>query len=81
MVSRGSRVRDYQTKREEYHAFGVRESWIVDPALRQVVVLDRRDDDWDEQIVRTDDVIPSRILPGLDARVGELWAGVNTDDA
>ena len=80
VVSRGSRARDYQTKREEYLAFGVLEYWIVDPALRQVVVLDRREGDWDEQIVRADDVIPSRVLPGLDARAGELWAGVDDDD-
>ena len=37
---RRGEVRDYQTKREEYLAFGVREYWIVDPQRRQVTVLD-----------------------------------------
>ncbi len=80
VVSRGSRVRDYQAKREEYHQFGIREYWIVDPTLRRVVVLDRSQADWNERVVNADDVIPSLVLPGLHTRVSELWAGVTPDD-
>jgi Uma2 family endonuclease len=80
VVSRGSRVRDYQTKREEYHLFGVREYWIVDPSLRHVVVLNRLEEAWHEQVAKADDAIPSQTLPGLDARVSDLWAGMKADD-
>ena len=43
VVSARSKTRDYESKREEYLAFGVREYWIVDPYKRQVTVLVRRD--------------------------------------
>jgi Uma2 family endonuclease len=76
VVSRSSRDRDYQTKRQEYLLFGIREYWIVDPMLRSVTVLSRLDDDWAEQIAREDQTIPSQILPGLKCRVGDVWVGV-----
>ena len=41
VVSRGSVERDYETKREEYLAYGLLEYWIVDPLKRQVTVLTR----------------------------------------
>src|SRR5262245_15005355 len=36
VVSRGSVKRDYETKRQEYLAYGLLEYWIVDPLKRQV---------------------------------------------
>lgn len=80
VVSRGSRTRDYQTKREEYHLFGVREYWIVDPARRLVVVLERSADGWTEQTAAADSPIPSRLLPGLAGRAEDLWIGLSADD-
>jgi len=50
VVSRSSRTRDYQTKREEYLDFGILEYWIVDPQRHQVTVLVREAADWSEQI-------------------------------
>jgi Uma2 family endonuclease len=73
VVSRRSIQRDYVVKREEYHAYGLDEYWIVDPLERKVKVLTRRGDGWDEQVVRDDQVIPSRVLPGLLTTVNELW--------
>jgi Uma2 family endonuclease len=35
----GDRERDYEMKRKEYAAAGVREYWIVDPAERRITVL------------------------------------------
>lgn len=80
VVSRGSRTGDYQTKREDYHVFGVPEYWIVDPARRLVVVLDRSADGGDERIAETDAPIPSRVLPGLAGRPDDLWTGVTAAD-
>jgi len=80
VVSRRSRTRDYQTKREEYHVFGVREYWIVDHALRRVVVLEHSPDGWNERIAEAADAIPSLVLPGLAGRVENLWTGLADDD-
>jgi Uma2 family endonuclease len=76
VVSRSSIQRDYVVKREEYHAYGLDEYWIVDPLERKVTVLTRRGDGWDEQVVRDDQIIPSRVLPGLLTTVNELWQGL-----
>lgn len=80
VASKSSRVRDYETKRREYLLFGIDEYWIVDPLRRQVTVLTRADEDWTEQVVRDDETIPSRLLPGLASRVADLWAGITVED-
>ena len=80
VVSRGSIQRDYVTKREEYLAYGLLEYWIVDPLKRQVTVLTRRGDIWDEAVFRDDQVIRSLVLPGFATTVAELWTVVEEDD-
>ncbi len=89
VVSPGSRSRkrDLETKREEYLAVGVLEYWIVDPKIRQVTLLVRREDGaegaaWDEQIIPSEGVIVSGLLPGFAFRVAGLWvdADLNNDD-
>ena len=81
VVSRSSRTRDYQTKREEYLDFGILEYWIVDPQLHEVTVLVREGADWSEQIVSGEQTIPSAVLPGLTCHVAELWVGVSADES
>lgn len=81
VVSDSSVQRDYQTKREEYLAYGLLEYWIVDPLKRQVTVLTRRGDIWDETVFRDDESIASLLLPGFAATVAELWIDVEEDDA
>ena len=76
VVSRGSIERDYVTKREEYLAYGLQEYWIVDPLKRQVTVLTRRGDAWNEAVFRDDQVIVSLVLPGFASTVAELWIDV-----
>jgi Uma2 family endonuclease len=79
VVSPGSasRRRDYEEKREEYLAFGLREYWIVDPFQRQVTVLFSRGDAanaaWEERVVRGDEAIPSELLPSFVCRVSAIW--------
>jgi Uma2 family endonuclease len=79
IVSPGARAhrRDYEEKREEYLALGIREYWVVDPSRKTVMVLVRRDGEppaWEERVSSGDDPIVSASLPGLDARVSALWA-------
>src|SRR4051812_44823004 len=78
VVTRGGEDRDYQEKRAEYLAFGAREYWIVDPQLRQVVVLVRRNGAggaaWEDRVFRVQEVIESELLPGLAVAVAGLWA-------
>jgi len=79
VVSRGSVKRDYETKREESLAYGLPEYWIVDPLKRQVTVLTRRGDSWNEAVFRDDQVIVSLVLPGFATTVAELWIDVEED--
>jgi Uma2 family endonuclease len=65
VVSRGSELRDYQEKREEYRAVGVREYWILDADKQQMLVLQRIGKRWRERIVRPPEIYQTRLLPGL----------------
>jgi Uma2 family endonuclease len=85
VVSRRGEVRDYQTKREEYLVYGVREYWIIDPQRLLVTVLTRQDAagaaDWSERVFRGDEPIDSGLLPGFAGAVAELWADVEPDES
>src|SRR4051794_37967655 len=80
VVSPSSKKRDYQEKRQDYLEYGIREYWIVDPMLRQLTRLVRREGggnpSWDELVMKDDDPIVSPLLPGLVANVSDLWAGI-----
>ena len=76
VVSGRSRERDYQIKREEYLAYGLAEYWIVDFPSRRLTVLIRNGEQWDEQVCVDNQMVPSAVLPGLTARVSDLWVGI-----
>lgn len=65
VVSESSRDRDYSMKRDEYWTLGVKEYWIVDAQLRQVLVLKRGRSQWTEKPLGTDDVCETKLLPGF----------------
>ena len=85
VVSERGEDRDYVEKRQEYLIFGIREYWIIDPALRQVTVLCRRDapggPDWEERVYRGEETIVSELLPGFAGTVAELWADAELDES
>jgi hypothetical protein len=65
VVSEGSRDRDYTEKRDEYWTLGVKEYWIVDAKLEQVLILKRGKSDWIEKTLGPDGVIETKLLPGF----------------
>jgi Uma2 family endonuclease len=81
VVSRSSKVRDYETKRREYLVFGIAEYWIVDPVLRQVTVLTRSGEEWNEAVVKDQQKIPTLVLPGLPFPLADLWVGLPAEDS
>ena len=72
VVSKRGEHRDYVEKREEYLRAGVAEYWILDPALRRLLVLRRAGDVWEEVVVPADATYRTHLLPGLEVRPGEL---------
>lgn len=76
VVSEGGEDRDYVEKREEYLRAGVVEYWILDPKLRRLLVLLRCGDVWEEVVLGEEGVYRTELLPGLEARVGELLGPV-----
>jgi Uma2 family endonuclease len=73
IVSRGSEQRDYEEKREEYFAFGIKEYWIIDADKREVLVLRRGSGKWKETTFRVDDTIETKLLPGFQLDCGKLF--------
>jgi len=78
VVSQGGEKRDYETKREEYLAYGLLEYWIVDPQTRKLTLLSRRGDVWAEKVLQGEQRIESLVLPGFAATVASLW--INVED-
>jgi Uma2 family endonuclease len=56
IVSPGSEKRDYEEKREEYLALGVKEYWIFDAEREEMLVLKRSRDRWTDRTLRPGDV-------------------------
>ena len=65
VVSEGSRDRDYTEKRDEYWTLGVKEYWIVDAKLQQVLVLRRGRSRWTEKTLGPADTCETKLLPGF----------------
>jgi Uma2 family endonuclease len=65
VVSESSRDRDYTQKRDEYWTLGVKEYWIVDAKLQQVLVLTRGRSQWSEKTLGPADVCETKLLPGF----------------
>lgn len=65
VVSESSRDRDYTEKRDEYGTLGVKEYWIVDAKLEQVLILKRGRSQWTETTLGRADVCETKLLPGF----------------
>ncbi|MFL5242055.1 MAG: Uma2 family endonuclease [Gemmataceae bacterium] len=65
VVSESSRDRDYTDKRDEYWILGVKEYWIVDAKIEQVLLLRRGRSQWIEKALGPGDVCQTKLLPGF----------------
>jgi Uma2 family endonuclease len=81
VVSENSRDRDYTEKREEYWTLGIKEYWIVDSKLEQVVVLRRGKSDWIEKTLGPDEAIESKLLPGFKLPCRTIFDAAGEDNA
>lgn len=73
VVSESSRDRDYTEKRDEYWTLGVKEYWIVDAKLKQVLVLRRGRSQWTEKTLGLADSCESKLLPGFKLACGAVF--------
>ena len=65
VVSESSRDRDYTEKRDEYWTLGVKEYWIVDAKLEQVILLRRGRAAWMEKTLGPTNICETKLLPGF----------------
>lgn len=73
-VSSGKRnlMRDYEEKRDEYLAIGVREYWVVDRFARSMTVYRPHGSRSTQEIVREGDVYATPLLPGFELHLDRL---------
>jgi Uma2 family endonuclease len=74
VVSESSRDRDYTEKRDEYWDLGVKEYWIVDASMQQVLVLRRGKSDWIEKTLGPEDICETKLLPGFKLSCQAIFA-------
>jgi Uma2 family endonuclease len=70
VVSRGSRKRDYVTKKELYEAAGVSEYWIIDPLKSRAEFHRLEKGKYQPVSLENDHIFRSAVLPGF-------WLDVN----
>jgi Uma2 family endonuclease len=72
VVSPGQEKRDYEEKREEYLAAGVREYWIIDPGSEKALFLRRTGDRWEDIPMALAGTYEPAILPSLSLDLSEF---------
>ena len=72
-VSPESVQRDYEKKRKQYQTAGVREYWIIDEAMQEVILLRLQPNGEFAQVAPRDGQFDSIVLPGFYLRPEWLW--------
>jgi Uma2 family endonuclease len=75
-VSEGKRdrTRDYEEKRDEYLAIGVKEYWVFDRFQRTLTVYARRGGKVKKQTYREKQTYTTELLPGFELPLARLFA-------
>lgn len=73
-VSRRKRdhIRDYEEKRREYPAAGVKEYWIIDPFKRILTVCSKKRGKIVDRVFQEDEVYRTELLPGFELPLRRL---------
>ena len=75
VISPSSAIYDRNTKADTYAALGVKELWLVDEASDIIELRVREEDRFAPSVVlERDDMLKSAVLPGLEFRVGNVFA-------
>jgi Uma2 family endonuclease len=71
-AGRSSRRRDYEEKRAEYQAIGVREYWVIDRFDRTLTVFSQTAGGCETKTVREDQTYTTPLLPGFQLPLARL---------
>ncbi|MSU77189.1 MAG: Uma2 family endonuclease [Gemmataceae bacterium] len=80
MISPGSVERDYSQKREEYWSLGVKEYWIVDTNLQQILGLRRNKNACIQKTLGLQDICQSKLLPGFTLACQAIFAAAGEQE-
>lgn len=74
LVSEGRRswIRDYETKRDEYLAAGVREYWIINRFDRTITVWSKTTTGRRKKVWREEQTLQTDLLPGFELPIAEV---------
>lgn len=74
-VSEGqrNRDRDYEFKRNEYRAIGVREYWIIDRFAHITTVYEFEGDETTKRVLSSEEALESALLPGFTLPLSRLF--------
>jgi Uma2 family endonuclease len=68
------RVRDYEEKRDEYLALGVKEYWVIDRFHHTLTVFTRPGKRTQRRVLGVNDTYTTDLLPGFELPLGKLLA-------
>ena len=69
-----SRQRDYEEKRDEYLAIGVKEYWIIDRFERTLTVFKKHGKSFQKRVIKEKQNYVTDLLPGFELPLAHLLA-------
>jgi Uma2 family endonuclease len=71
---RRDRVRDYETKRDEYLGIRVKEYWVIDRFMQTMTVFSRVRSRPRERVIAKGEIYTTDLLPGFELSLARLFA-------